>query len=98
VTNLGDLADPYHGVHPTAPQAGYELILWREPDPRSYRVRVRDHTCECLHIVYELCQAGGLHFVRRLYRSDGVTEHQSDWLGAPEAKRLWLRILLGQAR
>ncbi|MET8007644.1 hypothetical protein [Nonomuraea glycinis] len=45
MTDLGDLADPYDGVHPTAPQVGYELIFWREPDPRSYRVRGRDHTC-----------------------------------------------------
>ncbi|MEV1238927.1 hypothetical protein [Nonomuraea sp. NPDC049750] len=98
MTDLGDLDDPYHGVHPAVPQAGYERLTWQEPDPRCDRVRVRDHTCECQHIVYELCQAGGLHFIRRLYRSDCVVEHQSDWLRAPEAERLWLRILLGQAR
>ncbi|GAA1734968.1 hypothetical protein ACBR40_28455 [Nonomuraea sp. AD125B] len=98
MTDLGDFGKPYHGIHPAAPQAGYERLTWQEPDPRNDRFRVRDHTCECQRIVYELCQAGGLHFIRRLYRSDGVTEHESDRMRAPQAARLWLRILLGQAR
>ncbi|GIH75127.1 hypothetical protein [Planobispora longispora] len=96
--DLGHLAENYHGIHPASPQAGYERLLWRECAPRADRVRVRNHTCECQNVVYELCQAGGLSFVRRIYRSDGVIEHQTTWLRAPEAERLWTRILLGQAR
>jgi hypothetical protein len=88
----------YGGLHPATPQAGYEHISWQECVPRADRVRVRSHTCNCKPIVYELCHAGGLLFVRRLYRSDGVIEHQSEWLRTPEGEELWSRILLGHAR
>lgn len=98
MTAAEDLAARYHGIHPAAPQAGYERIDWQKWDARVARVRVRDHTCECQVIVYELCQAGGLLVVRRLYRSEGVAVHRSEWLRAAEAERLWMRILLGQAR
>jgi hypothetical protein len=55
-------------------------------------------TQPCQRIVYELCQAGGLLFVRRFYRSDEVLVHESEWLRAPEAERLWIKILMGQMR
>jgi hypothetical protein len=48
--------------------------------------------------VYELCQAGGLLFIRRFYRSDEVLTHESDWLRAQEAEQLWMKILMGQVR
>ncbi|MBB4939027.1 hypothetical protein FHR32_003332 [Streptosporangium album] len=47
---------------------------------------------------YELCQAGGLLFIRRTYRSDAVLMHESEWLRTADGERLWLRVLLGQAR
>ncbi|MFC0861862.1 hypothetical protein ACFHYQ_06095 [Sphaerimonospora cavernae] len=86
------------GLHAAAPQEGYERVNWRESLPRADRVRVRRHTCDCKPIVYELCQGGGLYFVRRLYRSDEVLVHESEWLRSPEAERLWLQVLMGQAR
>ncbi|MEU4228654.1 hypothetical protein AB0F17_30545 [Nonomuraea sp. NPDC026600] len=98
MANPSHLGEEYHGVHPLALQAGYKRVAWQQCDQRTTRVRVRDHTCECQSIVYELCQAGGLMFVRRFYRCDGVLEHQSEWVRAPAAARLWSRILLGQAR
>ncbi|MFF4122680.1 hypothetical protein ACFYYP_04065 [Microbispora rosea] len=49
-------------------------------------------------MVYELCQAGGLMFVRRYDRSDGVLIEESEWVRPPAAEHLWTRILLGQAR
>ncbi|GII49972.1 hypothetical protein Psi02_63960 [Planotetraspora silvatica] len=66
--------------------------------PRTDRIRVRRHTCDCQPIVYELCQAGGLLFVRRLYRSDEVLIQESEWLRAPDAEQLWMKILSGQMR
>ncbi|MEV6151740.1 hypothetical protein AB0L53_15475 [Nonomuraea sp. NPDC052129] len=98
MANLAQLDDEYHGLHAAAVQPGYRRVAWQERHERTTRVRVCDYTCECQQIVYELCQAGGLMFVRRFYRCDGVLEHQSDWLRAPAATRLWSRILLGQAR
>lgn len=93
------LPAPYHGIHPAAPQAGWEKITWQQCRPRGTRIRVREHTCECQDIVYELCQAGGLLFVRRLYRATDSTETvESEWLRSALAQQLWMRILLGQTR
>ncbi|WP_067137733.1 hypothetical protein [Microtetraspora malaysiensis] len=94
-----DLPGPYHGIHPAPPQAGWEKVAWQECFSRATRIRVHEHTCECKKIVYELCQAGGLIFVRRLYRaSDGTAVLETEWLRPALARQLWMRILLGQMR
>ncbi|MFD8528609.1 hypothetical protein ACFV0L_14460 [Streptosporangium canum] len=98
MTNRSPGIGTYHGVHPAAPQADYEWLMWRDCAPRADRVRIREHTCECRTVVYELCQAGGLLFIRRTYRSDAVLMHESEWLRTADGERLWLRVLLGQAR
>ncbi|TQS05408.1 hypothetical protein FLX08_39735 [Microbispora hainanensis] len=86
------------GIHPAAEQRECEEIEWLESLPRAASIRVRRHTCDCQPVVYELCQAGGLMFVRRYDRSDGVLIEESEWLRPPAAEHLWTRILLGQAR
>ncbi|TQS19884.1 hypothetical protein FLW16_41360 [Microbispora sp. KK1-11] len=86
------------GIHPAAEQRECEEIEWLESRPRAASVRVRRHTCDCQPVVYELCQAGGLMFVRRYDRSDGVLIEESEWVRPPAAEHLWTRILLGQAR
>jgi hypothetical protein len=48
--------------------------------------------------MYELCQAGGLMFVRRAYRKDGTLITETEWLRAALTEQLWREILLGQAR
>jgi hypothetical protein len=98
MTTLAPHLGTYHGVHSAAPQADYERLVWRDYMPRADRIRVREHTCACQRITYELCQAGGLLFIRRTYRSDAVLMHESECLRAADGERLWLRILLGQAR
>ena len=86
------------GIHPAAQQRGCEEIKWVKSRPRAASIRVRRHTCDCRRVVYELCQAGGLMFVRRYDRSDGVLIEESEWVRPPAAEHLWTRILLGQAR
>ncbi|WP_067133180.1 hypothetical protein [Microtetraspora malaysiensis] len=96
---IDELPAGYHGVHPAHPKAGGERLEWRECHPRAIRIRVLEHTCECQDIVYELCQAGGLLFVRRHYRAaDGAVVTESEWLRAVPARRLWTNILLGHVR
>lgn len=96
--DLAELLESCPGLHPAAPQKGYTRVKWRESRPRADRIRVRGHTCDCQPIVYELCQAGGLRFIRRYYRSDKVLIQESEWTCAAEAEQLWMKILLGQAR
>lgn len=86
------------GIHAAPQQPGCEEIAWLKSRPRAASVRVRRHTCDCQPVVYELCQAGGLMFVRRYDRSNGVLIEESEWLRPLAAERLWMRILLGQAR
>ncbi|GGO77134.1 hypothetical protein [Nonomuraea cavernae] len=63
-------------------------------------MRVRDHTCDCQAVFYELCQSGGLRFIRRTSRKDGrrMVVEESPWVIAAEADILWRRLLEGRAR
>ncbi|GAA2881518.1 hypothetical protein HD593_000496 [Nonomuraea rubra] len=87
----------WHGSHPVPFEDGYQRLAWRAPRGRTRRVRVRDHTCECMSVIYELCQAGGLMFIQRTVRSDGGEErHETAWLACAQAKRLWGLLLDGR--
>ncbi|MFF0306445.1 hypothetical protein ACFYSC_03400 [Streptosporangium sp. NPDC004379] len=89
----------HHSVHmgPLWPEHG--LVGWRPERPRTSRVRVKEHTCDCQATFYELCQAGGLMFVRRTERRNGVTiVHESPWEIASRTQELWRRLLTGAAR
>ncbi|WP_319018610.1 hypothetical protein [Microbispora sitophila] len=96
VTKSLRLPPEYHGIHPAAAQEGHEEVVWHKCQPRVSRVRVRRHTCGCKPLMFELCQAGGLLFVRRTENRTTVTE--TEWLRAALAEQLWHKILLGQAR
>ncbi|MFC7718826.1 MULTISPECIES: hypothetical protein [Nonomuraea] len=49
--------------------------------------------------MFELCQAGGLRFIRRTVREAGaVVVHESDWAVSAVAGRLWELLLGGHAR
>ncbi|GAA4092339.1 hypothetical protein HNR30_006843 [Nonomuraea soli] len=89
----------YHGLHIAAPAKDHDRVEWFPSVPRVDRVRVRDHTCcVCDEVVFELCTAGGLWFVRRLTVSAPVSVVESEWQSAREAVELWRRLLRGQAR
>ena len=94
--------DAYHGIHaaPGFPDLpGFKRVEWFPPEPRTDRIRVRVHTCECAPIVYELCSAAGLFFIRRTDRTTSPTRiAESEWKILPRIEGLWLRILAGQAR
>ncbi|GIH24262.1 hypothetical protein Aph01nite_25720 [Acrocarpospora phusangensis] len=88
-----------HGLHVAPAQPGCEALLWLPPVPRTDRTRVRQHTCECRATIYELCQAGGLRFIRRTVRGpDGSRIHETERVVTARAEQVWLRLLLGQAR
>jgi hypothetical protein len=89
----------FHGLHVAAVRAKHEKIKWLDPTPRSDRLRVRMHTCECHATIYELCSSGGLQFIRRSTRGpSSVTVHESERLIAARADDLWLRLLVGEFR
>ncbi|GAA2910033.1 hypothetical protein GCM10010517_76490 [Streptosporangium fragile] len=90
----------HHGRHVAPVQARYKRVDWRPQRPRADRLRVKEHTCDCEDVFYELCQAGGLLFVRRteMKRNGEMVVHESPWAVAKQTQELWLRLLMGAAR
>ncbi|MEU8279669.1 hypothetical protein ACFYOK_35685 [Microbispora bryophytorum] len=89
---------PYHGIHVPDLQRGAEELRWLKPQRRCTHIRVRRHTCECRPRIYELCQAGGLVFVRRTDRKKvGLEVAETEWLLTARAQELWQKILTGRS-
>ncbi|MEU8268826.1 hypothetical protein AB0B89_16840 [Sphaerisporangium sp. NPDC049002] len=88
--------------HIPAFKDGGTVVHWREPSRRFSRVRVVAWTCYVHRVTwYELCEFGGLSFIRRTAdvgdtRSPVVSESQA-WPRA-EARAVWVALLAGRAR
>ncbi|WP_433517819.1 hypothetical protein ACQP2T_21105 [Nonomuraea sp. CA-143628] len=89
----------FHGVHLAPLGAIHKQIEWDLPTSRTARVRVRRHTCCCGNVQFELCEAGGLMFIRRLESSHdgGVVVHETERVRTAQAVHLWDLLLRGQA-
>jgi hypothetical protein len=91
-------SESFHGWHVASLAAEHFAVEWREPPPRCTRIRVKEHTCECQGTIYELCQEGGLRFIRRTIReADDVTVSETIWMSPTEAGCLWASLLTGRA-
>ena len=76
-----------HGPHAVSIAA--EDVGWKEPAPRSSRVRVRRHSGQ-----YELCQPGGHWFIRRTARDVGrAVVSETTEMSSVEAELLWTRLI-----
>ncbi|GLW08491.1 hypothetical protein Misp01_36210 [Microtetraspora sp. NBRC 13810] len=72
-------------------------IYWQESRPRADRVRIKAYTCDCQPTFYELCQAGGLLYIRRTSRERRrVTVHETVWMVARDGEQLWTQLITGQ--
>lgn len=67
---------------------------------RFGRVRVVAWTCHEHRVTfYELCDAGGLSFIRKTVQDKGkVTVFHSDAWSPAQARVVWIRVLAGLAR
>jgi len=91
----GDL----HGRHVAAASRTSVSIEWGQEGFRTQRTRVRDHTCNCRSVFYELCQAGGQRYIRRTTRKGGrVVVEESVRMNASQMDALWSLLLQGDAR
>ncbi|GAA4047318.1 hypothetical protein [Nonomuraea soli] len=71
--------------------------IWYPAVPRTDRLRVRDHSCSCGVVIYELCEAGGLQFIRRIRPGNGQTVvEESGREIASKIGPLWARMLQGE--
>lgn len=83
-------------AHVPRPRPGHAALHWAPPRPLTERVRVRDYTCTCQLVSYELCQAGGLFFIRRTRRGGESTLIDESPRFRPAAvKTIWMRLLHG---
>ena len=91
--------DDFHSTHPAPPRPDALPVSWSSPLPHSSGIRVRDYTCECRSLVFELCVAGGLAFIRRYDRSvsPGVIV-ESPRERAHNTELLWWQLIAGKAR
>ncbi|GLW09370.1 hypothetical protein Misp01_44990 [Microtetraspora sp. NBRC 13810] len=76
----------------------FASLEWLAPMSMG-RVLVLEWTCACQPTYYELCQSGGLVYVRRTVKHSGgseVSETQRVWM--KRAYQTWTAVLRGQAR
>lgn len=78
-------------------QATHERLTWLNPRDDD-RYRLVAWTCDCRAVVYELRSSGGAFFVHRIVQGRPRTITETGRTRAAEAHKLWLAILLGQAR
>ncbi|WP_182897911.1 hypothetical protein [Microbispora sp. H10830] len=83
---------------PDRRQPGCKKLAWFEPSDGT-RVRVIAWTCDCLAMVYELCQASGQGFIRRTLQHEDAPEicETHRWPIA-QAREVWAALLTGMAR
>jgi hypothetical protein len=87
------------GHHVPAARLDCLRIDWYLPSPQGERVRVRAHTCDCQASFYELCQSGGMRFIRRTTRHGGrVVIEESERGVAAHTDAVWAMLLKGAAR
>ncbi|GII92298.1 hypothetical protein [Sinosporangium siamense] len=86
-------------LHVTRPADQCEELSWHIPTRAGERVRVREWTCECRAIVYELCFSGGVGFVRRTKRRGRqVAVAETDRWGSRRVREVWSALLAGRMR
>ncbi|MEU8361246.1 hypothetical protein AB0C27_35050 [Nonomuraea sp. NPDC048882] len=93
--SASDEIPDYHGWHVQPPRPDHAQVAWYTPTRRVPRIRVSVHTCGCQAVVYELCAAGGQGFVRRTDRAE-KTVHETAWMAAAAARRVFELILSGR--
>ncbi|GAA4599098.1 hypothetical protein GCM10023194_78240 [Planotetraspora phitsanulokensis] len=83
--------------HVPVPQSGYVRLTWL--DPRGdVRCRVVAWTCDCKALIYELCELGGLGFIRRTVQGDTITVTETHRMPIWQVRQLWAAVLVGMAR
>ncbi|GGO29002.1 hypothetical protein GCM10010116_58140 [Microbispora rosea subsp. aerata] len=83
---------------PDRRQRGCAKLEWFKPS-NGARVRVLAWTCDCLAIVYELCQAGGQGFIRRTLQNEDAPEvRETHHWPLIQAREVWADLLTGRVR
>ena len=96
--NVLDEPDRLHGAHVPIRRGSVRQLQWWEPTPAE-RVRVLAWTCDCQARFYELCQSGGMVYIRRTVQKDPEPEiSETHRWPVQEGWRVWLDLLTGEVR
>lgn len=78
-------------------QSSCASLDWHAPRDDG-RCRVIAWTCDCRCVYYELCESGGLAFIRRVTQDRPPTVAETHRVRVPEARTTWQALLTGLAR
>ncbi|ADG87067.1 hypothetical protein [Thermobispora bispora] len=96
--NVLDEPDRLHGAHVPIRRGSVRQLQWWEPTPAE-RVRVLAWTCDCQARFYELCQSGGMVYIRRTVQKDPEPEiSETHRWPVQEGWRVWFDLLTGEVR
>ena len=96
--NVLDEPDRLHGAHVPIRRGSVRQLQWWEPTPAE-RVRVLAWTCDCQARFYELCQSGGMVYIRRTVQKDPEPEiSESHRWPVQDGWRVWFDLLTGEVR
>jgi hypothetical protein len=87
------------GIHVPEPLPDCIQLRWDPVHPPVERVKVRAYTCSCRPTFYELCQAGGVLFIRRTRRDgEAIAVEEGGRAVRARAMIVWNQVLEGSAR
>lgn len=83
--------------HVPPPQLSCVKLYWY-PARTGERPRTVAWTCDCPDVYYELCESGGLGFIRRVAKERRRIVVETHRVRVGEAQALWVALLSGMAR
>jgi hypothetical protein len=87
------------GIHLPPSRPDCIELRWEPVRNPAERVRIQAYTCCCRLTFYELCQSGGLLFIRRTRRDgDGIVMEECVRTVHSRGMMLWDRLLEGLVR
>ncbi|GAB3163793.1 hypothetical protein [Microbispora hainanensis] len=93
-----DEPDRLHSAHVPIRRGSFRKLEWWKPTP-ARRVLVLAWTCDCQAGFYELCQSGGLAFIRRTVQKDGEPEiAETHRWSVRQGWATWFDLLTGEVR
>lgn len=83
--------------HLPSPQASCVKLDWYPARPDG-RPRTIAWTCDCRSVYYELCEAAGLGFIRRVAKVGQGVVAETHRVRVGESRVMWAALLAGTAR
>ncbi|MEV4457166.1 hypothetical protein [Microbispora sp. NPDC049633] len=96
---MNDLDEPdrLHSAHVPIRRGYFRKLEWWKPTP-ARRVLVLAWTCDCQARFYELCQSGGLAYIRRTVQDEEPEIAETHRWPVRQGWATWFDLLTGEVR